>query len=223
MVLPYDNFNRAFGPLGDSTTGHEWTLRPTGPYGSISGSQAQVTSDIYLNGSGAATADGTLALEHVQFATLDHGTGDSPAERGWEIEFDGFPTTFSGVGIVFRYQDATHYWHAFWYNAASTGPRVYLERQNGSDFASASPRVDVLADNVEALDNVLRVIAIGSSIEVYTNDVLRHSVTDSSFEDATHHGISFYFTGHGIDRFNYPTGTPWTVGRVAWGDRGAWH
>jgi hypothetical protein len=196
--LPYDFFDRAAGALGTSTSGHAWTLRPTGPYDGSLGTIAQVTSDIELNGAGGPVADATLAAGHVQFATIDHGTGDSPPD-GWKIGFDPDMPDQDGVGIVFRWQDATHYWHAFWYNHEGTGATVYLERQNGPTFADTSPRIS--ASGVGGIKE-LRVVAIGEQIDVMVGTEVWLSVSNSSFQDATHHGISFYFTAEGIDWFN---------------------
>lgn len=215
-VQPFDTFNRAAGALGTSSSGHLWTLRETGPYAADESSQAQITSVITLNGSGQAVAGDTT---HVHFATLDHGSGDGT----WEMGLSGSPGNASGLGIVFRWQDATHYWHAFIYDPiVGADNLLFLERQNGSTFASASPRTSATIPPPTAAD-VLKVVATGSSIEVFVNDVSYLTATNSSFASATHHGISFYFTTGGIDWFGRPN-TLWTVGRGRIGERsGLWH
>lgn len=204
MVLPYDNFERAAGPLGTSTTGHAWTLRETGPYDDAGASIAQEESIITLSGAGTAVFDDTQRVDHLQFATLDHGTGDSPPDRGWEVEWIGNPTIFSGVGLVFRWTSPTQYWNAFFYNSA-LGTLLFLERQNGSTFGDASPRVNVDASGLSGAVNVLRVIAIGSEISVQFNDVELITMSDSSFASSSHHGISNFHSGLAPTRFNYPT------------------
>lgn len=205
MTLPWDDFERPAGALGTSTSGDAWTLRPTGPYDDAGATIAQETSIITLSGAGSALFDPAQAVDHLQFATLDHGTGDSPADRGWEVEFNGNPTIFTGIGLVFRWQDPTHYWNAFFYNS-STSTRMFLERQNGASFAAASPRVDVDAAGLTVgFGNVIRVIAIGSDIAVYLNDVELITMSDSSFATAPHHGISNFHSGITITRFNYGT------------------
>jgi hypothetical protein len=178
-----------------------WTLRDTGPYDNSGNPIAQEPSIITLNGSGKAVGDPTQAVNRLQFATIDHGTGDSPAE-GWEVGWQGSPGSGTGLGLVFRWTSPTEYWNAFWYHETGGGSDdyVYLERQNGPTFADASPRVNVVANNVLAT-NVLRVIAQGSDIGVYFNDVQTHSISNASFASSPHHGISFFHTAGGIDWF----------------------
>lgn len=222
MTVPFDTFNRAAGALGTSSSGHLWTLRDTGPYDNAGNPIAQEPSIITLNGFGQAIGDPTQQLTKLQFATLDHGTGDSPAE-GWEVGYIGDPPSGTGMGLVFRWTAPTQYWNAFWYKTGGVGSDglVFLERQNGSTFAAASPRVDAVANNTLAT-NVLRVIATGSSINVYFNEVLKISMTNASFASSPHHGISF-FHHSGMDWFGRG-GTLWTVGRGRIGDRsGLWH
>lgn len=210
MSTPGDEFERPAGPLGTSCSGHPWTERPTGPYNrNTEATQAQVTSLVELNGLGKAVWDGPQSVNHVQLATLDWGTGDIDAECEWTTVFvPGFGT---GLGQVFRWQDPTHFWNVFWYDAAIGGQRVFLERYNGPTFADVNPRMNVAVGSISG-DTTLRVVAVDDDIEVFLDGVSVIAITHAAYKTATHHGISNYGSGFGHNRYNICPPGGWVDG-----------
>lgn len=212
MTGPCDNFNRPAGALGNPTSGPPpWVLRETGPYDNNGNPIAQVPSIITLNGLGQAVPDPVQMVNHLQFATLDFGTGDVDFDTEWR----GTPSFATGMGAVFRWTAPDQYWNAFYYNAIIGVPQIFLERQNGPTFGAASPRINVAAP-ASGVTNIMRIRAIGSAIEVYFNEVLCIAISNSSFAASTHHGISCFHAG-GHDRFNVCEPAGWVDGAGPFG------
>lgn len=207
---PNDDFERPAGPLGTSSSGDLWTIRPTGPY-LVTGADnpSQVPSEIEIQDGYAFRPD--LTRLYVEMATLEFPSGDD----SFEIEFDGFPVPGRALGIVFRWQDATHYWNAGIYNYVLGADVIYLERQNGPSFADRSPVWEApIPAPITSFDNTFKVVTSGPTIEVYVNGVLGMTQTNSSFQTAIHHGIMFYGSGDAIKRFNQREVSDWSVGFV---------
>jgi len=89
------------------------------------------------------------------------------------------------VGIVFRYQDATHGWQFILENDASSP--YYTLNKDGSLVGSNA--VTSIANSTVTI----RVLASGNSIKTYINGVLKHDITDSAYNNKVTIGIVKYW------------------------------
>jgi sucrose-6-phosphate hydrolase SacC (GH32 family) len=145
------------------TTYTEVATFSSGPAIEINSNRAQAST-------GGATRTG--------FAVIDAGTSDCIVQA--EVNKNSTPTNFGGCGIAFRSNGSTAY------TVELISDNLRLRRWTGSSS------VDVSTESFPfslTTTYTIKAVLDGSSIEVYVDDTLYISTTDSTYS-GTQHGIS---------------------------------
>lgn len=182
ILLSSDSFNRANGPLG-STDGSgtkdpaAWTTA-VGTF-AIASNVATVSALAHPVWSG---------IFLMASASVDLGTGNVDLSIT-------LPNASGHTGLLFRFQDASNFW-MFYANAPSnyTVQEVKAGLLLGGTSAALTPNNN----------DVLRLLANGSSITAFVNGVQQISVTNSDFQAATKHGLY-------VDTFTTGTWDNWSA------------
>lgn len=199
MATVFDDFNRAnSATLGTSSSGAVWTEQLTASYDTFSGATiVPVTSSLGIINDGvdgrAYRSGGSGTRLHI--ATIDSGSPDGTYRIRNAVSIG----PGDGAGLIFRYSDSDHFW--FVACITDTSPfgfeqiAVYCFKQNGTGIAN---RTTPLGGGIYlglyggGTPDLVTAVLDGDSIEVYTNDTLRFSGTDSFNNTATKHGIGNY-------------------------------
>ena len=166
-ILSSDSFNRANNTTAVGST----DIAYGGSLGSLAWTTLTGTCGISSN-----QAYPSATASPVMSAVVDLGTAD--------VDLLVTATSSSGIaGVVFRAVDASN----FWYFGSSNGSNI---SQLWHIVSGSTTQVGAnVAGGVDG--DLIRVIAVGSTIQCFRNGHLVMQVTDSTFSTATKHGFCF--------------------------------
>jgi hypothetical protein len=140
-----------------------------------------------ISGNKVVYTEGSSAQE---YAFAESGKSDNDISIDITIPAGN---TYSS-GLVFRYQDSTHKWTCFYEKDNTTTCLVYMQKDGvtqGSPIAVTIPSPgDVIT---------LKVLTSGNSIKSYVNGVLKHNITDATYNNKTLVGLFKYRDVNYID------------------------
>lgn len=121
----------------------------------------------------------TSTTAALAYATVDLGTPEIDLSLVMVVRND---PSGNGAGIVFRLSDTSNFWYA---RQSSTTGKVQLRKV----VAGSDQLVGESPTNHDVNGDTIRVVARGSSIEVFREGVSQITTTDSHNSTATKHGL----------------------------------
>lgn len=162
-----DNFNRTdnASSLNTSSSGHAWVA--------LVGTWGVNSNRGYLP-----------AAEPQSVAYIEASESDCTVEV--TLLTSNSSNLLSRQGMAFRISDASNYFYFYWINNSVL--RCYK-------FVAGS-ETQLFTQNITAADNdVLKVVLLGDQIEIYHNDDLKDTITESFNQSATKHGLFWQVGG----------------------------